>query len=387
MEVRAIDKQVSWLVDILNDVYEEFEEWKASRQPDEVATLFWDADKRAGMLMYPDGRTREFSASSFRELASKVELETGLVPLTPIDQIADARRRIVAPVVRGGAPLRVPAGGAPSIPRPVVPSSEAERVYSEIEFLRRKIEAAIRVKTRDFTFDVYYHTKPLSNIDGFKAEFFTTPQAGDSYWFNNNAYAVLLYHLAHVKLLTNTDFMYIYQTVDSGVGNVGAFSALTLSPTMTVKYSSFGDGSVSLDAAFEAFMSCLSNGFFDYVSTTNKSKLRIPTLAWRKKMTTIMVEEGVRNVDTSTSTYKNWLSYVIFYDTEPSLLAYDLLGYAKKTGQMEELVTIPGNSYAIKLEAKPINSTYESIASKYFFDDNGVPGTITVSIPVIVFGK
>ena len=380
--LRTFSKEEIEVEKYVEEVIDEYIEWSGQRPLDnsEVRTLIWDMNDKTAVILNTRGKVEKKieNVSSVDELIGKIEAE-GLTPIAQVEQAP----RVVVPVAPG---RRIITPG----PRPVVPEAPVVgSPESQIEYLRRRIEATLAARDTTFTFEVLYHIKPLTMLDGLKGDFFSgTLKEGEATNIRSSFYGIPLWFFATIKIATNTDYMYEKFTVDTGTSTITKDSE-TLS--------TYGNGSVSLDQAVELLMASLSAGYFDFVDNTNQSILRIPTVNWKNNFHMIDVERSFTNTVVSGATMTNFVAKTLHFSNEANTLSFDLLGYARKVGLKYHITYVPGNHYVIKFEGnfqpptavfQPSAISTENILSEYFFNENGkpVPGYIQVSLPTVVFG-
>jgi len=346
----------------------------------DVATLFVKGDGSATVI-FPDQSSHKIKYSNVFELINEVRAmgyEIVIESTNLIEQVVSGGKFAVFPLVKRLTPF---------IPRPTHYLPEPARTYNEIEIVRRLVERKLRNKLY-FKIMYWYHTKPLKALFDKEVSFFTEPKPDDRHDFNQNQNAVWLAKITTVKITTRADFITIVNEV---IANSSPSEDDFISPDVK-RLSIYGDGSISLDTAWELLMDSIRYGEFVIPGRIRKNEIvfTIPALGLQYDRPTKIV----KNLFTNTTyipehpKYINRSTMIVFYNIPPAYISFDIYRYVKTT-KIDRSAIISGHgrgnhSINFNLNESKIDDRLKS----YFAnpdDEKKVEGYMEVGIIALAF--
>ena len=372
----------------LLEVADEVNEWKQRTADAEAVAIV----KQDGVysIVRPDQKVERLdNVRNPEEVVAYLTRKGYYVP-QEVAQTLVTRPRAIVPV----APVRPIRPGGPDVPTLPRELGEPERTFSEVEIYRRLLVRRWRDRFNRFTIKVLRHSKPLKNVADGHAIFFKDNEEGDLVDYFISLNAVALAFLARLDINTNYDEIITAEIVNidtSSDSNFFSNSTVThASGTGNVeRYSMYGDGSVSLDMAIEYLVSSLATGTFSVKNIHETPIVKIPAATFKKHFTLIEADTAWTNTVVSGNKFYNVSKQVVLYDSSPSFLSFDLLGYVKATGLEESaIVFTPGQPHYVELQYAFANSEAQSVLAEYFRSGTNktVPGLLTAEFIAIVFG-
>lgn len=373
-----IREMVSYLIDVSNEV----EEWK--KETADVESVAVMKKDNSFVLIKPDQTVvdlRKYNITTPQQVVAYLKSQGYFVPES-VEQTLEVRPRAIVPV----APVRRDRRGditLPTLPRTL---EEPERTFTEVEIYRRLLIRRWNDRWNRFTIKVLRHGKPLKRIVDGHATFFANNEADDIVDYEVNMNAVALAFLARLDISTNYDEIITFDEVEI---NIAPTPSATINNRFN-KYSMYGDGTVTLDMAIEYLVSSLANGVFSIKNVHETPIVKIPAATFKKHFSLIEADTAWTNTVVSGNTFYNASKQIVLYDTSPSFLSFDLLGYVKATGLEESaIVFTPGQPHFVELQYSFANAEAQSVLAEYFASSSNktIPGLLTAEFIAIVFGS